>query len=350
MKKAWTWIRLLISIGLIAFLLITVDFGDMRASLARSNGYYLLAALLVALGDRLIMAYKWNHLLRAKGIDIPLRRITGTYWISTFLGLFLPATVGGDAIRAYAISKGGQKGRDIISSIVIERIFGILALLIFVLISIVLSIYVFGESFFDNIWNLFGIILFFLFFLSAFTYISLNKSLLQKVYRVIERRLPKLNGNKWVGKIREIYQSYLAYQEHKQALGVFLLLSFLENLFPIFWTYFLSLAFNIHVPLMYIFILVPIVLVLVRLPISIDGIGIKEGAFVYFLSLIGIPSSDALLLGIASHVLAVVSILPGGVLYGLNGLGVRSKLSKKGLDIAGSEHKKEVLGKEEKLV
>jgi glycosyltransferase 2 family protein len=350
MKKAWTWIRIFISIGLIAFLLFTVDFGDMTGRLRESNGYFLLAAFLAAIGDRLIMAYKWNILLRAKAINIPLRRVTGTYWISTFLGLFLPATVGADAIRAYAVSKGGQKGREIVSSIVIERIFGILALLIFVLISIVLSIFVFGQSFFENIWNLFGIILIVFVFLSVFIYISLNRSLLQKIYRFFEVRNPKLNGNKWVGKLREIYQSYLAYQDHKKDLGVFLIWSFLENLFPIFWTYFLSLAFNIPVPLLYIFILVPIVLVLVRLPISIDGIGIKEGAFVYFLSLIGIPSSDALLLGIASHVLAIISILPGGVLYGFNGLGVRTNLVRKGMDAARTGDTKEVLGKEEKVV
>jgi glycosyltransferase 2 family protein len=343
MKKAWTWIRIIISFGLIAFLLYTVDFGDMTGSLAGSNGYYLLAAFLVALGDRLIMAFKWNILLRAKNIHIPLPRITGTYWISSFLGLFLPATVGADAIRAYAVYKGGQKGRDIVSSIVIERIFGILALLIFVLMSIVLSIYVFGESFFASIWNLFGIILGVLVFLSFFIYISLNRSLLNKFYNLLEVRNPKISKNKWVGKLREIYQSYLAYQEHKQALGIFLFWSFVENLFPILWTYFLSLAFNIPVPLLYIFILVPIVLVLVRLPISIDGIGIKEGAFVYFLSLIGIPSSDALLLGIASHVLAIVSILPGGALYAFNGLGVRTTMAKKRGLITGSDDPKDAI-------
>ncbi|HSL85951.1 MAG TPA: lysylphosphatidylglycerol synthase transmembrane domain-containing protein, partial [Bacteroidales bacterium] len=154
MKKVWLWIRIIISLGLIAFLLYTVDFGDMSGSLAGSNSYYLLAALLVGFGDRFLMAYKWNILLQAKSIHIPLLRVTAIYLISSFLGLFLPATVGGDAIRAYAVSKGGQKGRDIVSSIVVERLFGILALLIFVLISITLSIFVFGQSFFASIWSL----------------------------------------------------------------------------------------------------------------------------------------------------------------------------------------------------
>jgi glycosyltransferase 2 family protein len=349
MKKAWVWIRIFISVGLIAFLLYTVDFGDISGSLAESNGYYLLAALLVALGDRLIMAYKWNILLRAKSIHLPLMRVTGTYLISTFLGLFLPATVGGDAIRAYAVSKGGHKGRDIVSSIVVERIFGIFALLIFVLIGIVLSIFVFGESFFASIWTLFGVVLVFFLFLAALTYVSLNRSLLQSIFRFFVRGNSKISANKWVGKLREIYQSYLAYQEHKKELLIFLVWSFVENLFPIFWTYFLSLAFNIPVPLLYLFILEPIVLVLVRLPISFDGIGIKEGAFVYFLSLIGIPPSDALLLGIASHVLGVISMLPGGVLYGLNGLGVRRTLVKQGVKMGPSTDAKDLHGKEEKL-
>jgi glycosyltransferase 2 family protein len=349
MKKVWLWIRILISLGLIVFLLYTVDFGDMSGSLAGSNIYYLIAALLVAFGDRFLMAYKWNILLKAKSIHIPLLRVTAIYLISSFLGLFLPATVGGDAIRAYAVAKGGQKGRDIVSSIVVERLFGILALLIFVLISITLSIFVFGQSFFASIWSLFGVILLVFLFFSAFIYLSLNRSLLQRLYLLIAGRNTKINENKWVDKLKGIYQSYLAYQEHKKELGVFLLWSFLENLFPIFWTYFLALAFNIPVPLLYLFILEPIVLVLVRLPISIDGIGIKEGAFVYFLTLIGIPSSDALLLGIASHVLGVISILPGGVLYGLNGLGVRRNMSKQGVNLSVSADAKDMHGKEENL-
>jgi hypothetical protein len=325
MKKMWLWIRLGISVGLIVLLVFTIDFGDQRGTLARADVRFLFLAFFWAMCDRVLMAYKWNNLLRAKSIHIPLLNITGTYLTSTFLGVFLPATVGGDAIRAYAVSKEGHRAGDVISSIILERLLGTAALFIFVLASIILSISVFGQSFFEDIWNLFWLVLILLAALSGLIWISLSQRLVKRWVNWIRQRNERLVDNKIVGKLQEGYRSYLSYQDHRIELGVFLLLSIVENLFPILMNYSLSRAFQMDIPLLYFFILTPIVLVLVRLPISIDGIGIQEGTFVYFLTLINVPQSEALLLGIASHILAILSILPGGVLYGFSGLNLKSK-------------------------
>jgi hypothetical protein len=137
---------------------------------------------------------------------------------------------------------------------------------------------------------------------------------------LLNRRAGKLLEHKFAKKLNEIYDSYRDYQGNLLALGLFLGLSLIENLFPLFWTYFLALAFQIEIPLLYFFILIPIVLVLVRLPISLDGFGIQEGTFVYFLGLVGIMRPEALLLGLASHLLGIISVLPGGLLYSIRGL------------------------------
>lgn len=332
MKKKHLWIRLLLSGGLITFLFYTIDLQETYAILARSNYSFLAIAFLVAIGDRILMAYKWNILLRAKEIRIPLLNVTGTYLISTFLGLFLPATVGGDALRAYAVSSEGHKPSDIVSSIIIERALGFIALFIFVLVSIVLSIFVFGQNFFAGIWNLFWLFTGLLVVASGLIAISLNDTILRHLIRALERRNIKIREHGLVKKLETVYGSYRSFQNHVAHLGAFLLLSFVENLFPLFWTYILSLAFNIEVPLLYFFILIPIVLVLVRLPISLDGIGIQEGAFVYFLALIGVMKSEALLLGVASHILAILSVLPGGLLYSFSGLSFRANAAEKRME------------------
>lgn len=327
MKKNLFWIRVLLSSGLIIFLFYTVNMQDILSIAARSNPIYLLLALLIALGDRVLMAYKWNILLRAKCIRIPLLNITGTYLITTFLGLFLPATVGGDALRAYAVAKDGHKASDVVSSIIVERALGFIALFVFVLVSIVLSIFVFGQSFFTGIWNLFWLMLILLVGLSALIAISLNETFLHRLVLLLEKRQINIRNTKIVNKLGEVYRSYRSYKDNMTQIGAFFVLSSVENLFPLLWTYSLSLAFGIEVPLLYFFILIPIVLVLVRLPISLDGIGIQEGAFVYFLTLIGVTRPEALLLGAASHIIAVLSVLPGGVLYMFSGLSFHGKVS-----------------------
>lgn len=323
MKKKSFWIRILLSLSLIGFLFYSIDTQETLDILARGQISYLLIALIVALGDRILMAYKWNILLKAKSVRIPLFNVTGTYLATTFLGLFLPATVGGDALRAYAVSKDGHKASDVISSIIVERALGFVALFMFVTVSIILSIFVFGQNFFAGIWNLFWVFLALL--VGSFTAItlSLNDSFLNRFSAWLDQRPAKFKDHKITRKLMEVYQSYQSYRGNAAQLVIFTILSLVENLFPLLWTYFLASAFNIEVPLLYFFILTPIVLVLVRLPISFDGFGIQEGTFVYFLAFIGVAQSEALLLGLASHIIAIVSVLPGGVLYGLSGLSLR---------------------------
>jgi glycosyltransferase 2 family protein len=323
MKRMRLWIRWALSVGLIVFLFLTIDVRDLLDSLNRSRPIFFLVAYLIALGDRFMMAFKWSILLRANNINIPLLNITGTYVISTFLGLFLPATIGGDALRAYGVSRDGHKGAVVVSSIVIERVLGFLALFVFMLISVALSVFAFGSHFFDGIWQVFWLVFGLLAGLSLAIFVSLNESFAKRIGGWIsDSRVggPAFRSPKLAGKLQEIYASYLAYQDRKPQLFVFFVLSLIENLFPLFWTYSLSLAFGIEVPLLYFFILVPIVLALVRLPISLDGFGLQEGAFVYFLGLIGVARPEALLLGLASHFLAILSVLPGGILYALGGL------------------------------
>jgi glycosyltransferase 2 family protein len=327
MKNKSLWFRILLSGSLFAFLLYSLDFQNLISIFPRINYTHLFLAFIIAIGDRILMAYKWNLLLKAKGIRIPLVNITGVYLITTFLGLFLPATVGGDALRTYSVARDGHRASDVLSSIIIERVLGFLALFVFVLVSIVVSLIVFGESFFSGIWYLFWFFLILLVVSLIAIHISLNNSILRLLKSFFYRQNKIKHSNKVIMKLAEVYQSYKSFQHQMVVLFIFFFLSLIENLFPLFWTFSIALAFDINVPLLYFFILIPIVLVLVRIPISFDGIGIQEGAFVFFLSLIGVVKSEAFLLGLFSHLIGILSVVPGGLLYIYNGLSYKQKTS-----------------------
>ncbi len=231
-----------------------------------------------------------------------------------------PATLGADAVRAYAVARDGVEVEDVISSILIERVIGVVALLVFVVISIFLSLFTFGEAFYSTVR---GVLLTAALLLAALLVLgglSMNRRILRWLNSKINRLAGGFSSNRYYLKLKEMYASYLKYQDHRPALVIFLMLSFLENLFPIVMSYLLALALDIRVPVLFFFILVPIVLLLVRIPISIDGFGIQEGSFVFFLGLVGVPGPPALLLGVLTHVATIISVLPGGVLYGMYGL------------------------------
>src|SRR5687767_14097649 len=51
------------------------------------------------------------------------------FFISTFVGTFLPASVGGDAVRAYRLSKEGVVGVDAVASVLMDRLLGVVSIL-----------------------------------------------------------------------------------------------------------------------------------------------------------------------------------------------------------------------------
>jgi uncharacterized protein (TIRG00374 family) len=78
--------------------------------------------------------------------------------------------------------------------------------------------------------------------------------------------------------------------------------------------YLLSAALGIQVAAVYFFLFVPLITVCTMLPISLGGIGVQEGAFVYFFSLAGMPLAGALALSLLLRFVSIVASLPGGIL------------------------------------
>ncbi len=320
LKKPSFWIRIILSVGLLLFLASQVDLGEMWDLFVASNKWYILIAFLLGMVDRVLMAFKWNVLLKAKGMNIPLPQVTVIYWKTTFLGLFLPATVGGDALRAYALSRKNYPMGDVVSSIIVERALGFLALFVMVIISVLASVFLLGETFFDGMTSLLLVFVGLSVVAVVGMYFTMRQDILKRIGRFVDQRGGKLTQNKIAQKLREIVRSYASFGGNMGAMLWFFFLSLVENLFPLMWAYLLSLAFGIEVPVLYFFILIPIVLVLIRLPISLDGFGINEGAFVFFLGLIGVSSEESFLLGLSFGFLARLIVLPGGILYMLQGM------------------------------
>jgi hypothetical protein len=60
---------------------------------------------------------------------------------------------------------------------------------------------------------------------------------------------------------------------------------------------------------------VPLINILIMLPVSIGGIGLQEGAFIYFFSRVGITAQEALTVALLFRGITILVSLPGGILY-----------------------------------
>src|SRR5690606_30666308 len=105
--------------------------GEIAALVMNAVPHILALALVVMTLDRLLMTFKWTLLLESRGLTLPLYTGFKIYCATMVWGMFLPTTVGADALRAYLTSRRGLDGYEVTASIIVERMIGFVSALLF---------------------------------------------------------------------------------------------------------------------------------------------------------------------------------------------------------------------------
>ncbi|MBE3092189.1 MAG: flippase-like domain-containing protein [Chloroflexi bacterium] len=291
---------------LIILLLRWINIPDMFSLLKNVNLYYFILLLALITCDRIFMAYKWHLLLRIKDMSISVFSVIRTYYIATFIGFFLPTTVGGDMVRVLKLRSEKRRGTDVLSSVILERILGFIASAILAPIAALFLI-----SFFKlNIWRFLGIAGAFLFLFTILMVISFSEVIVRKI-----DKNEKLSKNFLFNKLKKLYLSYAEYKNHKGVLVLFLALSILEQLAPVIGNYLACRALNLSIPFIYFLLIIPLVQLISRIPISFEGIGVNEGLLVYFFALLGLSKTGAFTIGLLGHIAIIIATLPALFFY-----------------------------------
>ena len=310
--------RVVIAIGLTALLLWQ---SDPRAVWETARGaawrFILLACALVAI-DRVLMAYRWWTLLapvgrndvRRAGLQAaraggrpPLAAVMRIFFVSTFVGTFLPASVGGDAVRAYGLSKEGVGGVDAVASVLMDRLMGVISILVVGIAGAFLA-----RDLID-IRALFPAFAVLTVACAAALAVVFSPRAAAGVAGVLAR-LPR--GREAGARLVAAIQQYAT--EHLPLVNV-LLCSIAVQVLRVLQTYCLGLALGLAVPLGVYFALVPIILLIVLMPITINGIGTTQAGFIWLFGRAGLASAPAFALSVLFLGIAVVGNLPGAVLY-----------------------------------
>src|SRR5574341_1738168 len=101
MNKPWlNFLRIAISAGLLTYVLFfQSDLGQLWQTIAQAKWQYLGAAMSLMIAGTALRAVRWQVLLQAVGVTVPLRRLTHLYFVGAFFNIFLPTGFGGDAVR-----------------------------------------------------------------------------------------------------------------------------------------------------------------------------------------------------------------------------------------------------------
>ena len=305
-ERLFFLLKLLFSTGVLALLLIfKTSPADIIQTLKGVDPLWLaLSFSLHALG-LLISAARWQVLMRAQNDNTPLGFLIKSYMVGTFFNNFLPSRIGGDIIR---IRDGSRGSRSLVKStavILVERLTGIGILLLFAL----------GASLFrlemarhiPVIWisllmGTLGLAVIFSFF-TPFSGRALERIPDKGMLRILKRK---------IFSFREIT---LSFRNRKSALIKASAWALLLQINVILHFFLIGKALRLHIHFLDYFIFIPIVLLIQLIPITINGLGLREGSYIEIFRFYGISPVSAFSFALVDVAFMLLIGIAGGIIY-----------------------------------
>jgi uncharacterized protein (TIRG00374 family) len=319
--------KVIVSLILIFLLLREIGLQETLEKLLQVHPGYLLAALGVALLGVVVRAYRWQVLLSALEVEVPLGQLTALYFIGFLFTNVLPTGFGGDPIRMYELSRYTHRAAESAGTVLADRFFGLIVLQAMAVVALA-----FGYPLVEP-WMIAFTVLLFVGSLVV-VWLLLNRrlwqrlgerlkplsSLGQKQGSILSPALSKVEG-KVEGiatGLKRFYESLHGYSI--PAVGKTLGVSLVFNILLITMNYLLGLSLGDRVSIWYYFLFVPITSIVTILPVSFAGLGVREGAYVFLFTQAGMPRETALSLSLLVYVISIFAPgLIGGVIYVLKG-------------------------------
>jgi uncharacterized protein (TIRG00374 family) len=292
---------------LAVWLLVEAEPDQVLASLSRTHPGWIAAAVALVLVDRTLMAYRWLWLLNAieAGRHLPAWPILRVFFVSTFLGTFLPGSVGGDAVRTVGLSRLRVPPADALASVVVDRLLGVLSLLLMAAGGLFVVRELIGADAMLGLAAVAAVVL------GTSLLLLFDSRVLAGFSRAITAgRFPRIEraAARVLGAIRQ-------YGYQRRTLTVVLAASIAVQALRVLQAWSLGRSLEVTAGLAWYFAFVPVIVLIMALPISIGGLGTAQLGFVVFFGMVGVREADAFTLSLLFLGLAAIGNLPGGLLF-----------------------------------
>jgi len=285
---------------------------EIAQTLASANPKWLLIGLIGYGGVELISAARWQVLLRVQNLRLSFRRVFGLTMIGVFFNFFIPGGTGGDAVKMFYLVKEtpGRRGMAILS-VVVDRLIGLLALIVFagVLIGLKWEWLHTAPDAEPWLYLALGVLAASLLFLAA-TFVVTGLGLVH----LLPAKFPGRD------KIAELAMAYNVYGRAIVPCGIAFVLSIFAHIgyFGVFYCAIRALATSgMEIPtLAKFYAIMPIIGTITALPISIGGVGWREKLFETFLGgLLSASAGVAVAISSMGYLMTLAWGLVGGLVY-----------------------------------
>jgi uncharacterized membrane protein YbhN (UPF0104 family) len=289
-RKRWGGlVRLAISVVVLGWLAGRVEWGQLGRVLSAVRFEYCFAALAVYSLAQLVSSYRWLVLSRALGFTDRWPRYVALYYVGMFFNLFLPTAIGGDVVRAWCLAGGpGRRGKALLS-VISERLSGLLALLALGCLA--------GCARPAAVpWWAVGLV----WLIAAGAAGGLVA-------------LPALG--RWSAPARALAEGLCLFRGQRRRWAAAFGLSLIVQAASFVEVWLLARGLGLPVSFLAFAVVVPLVTLLTMLPVSVNGVGVREGSLAVLLGPAGVGPAEALTLGVLWFCMLGVASLFGGVVY-----------------------------------
>jgi uncharacterized membrane protein YbhN (UPF0104 family) len=258
-----------------------------------------------------ISVFKWRLLLRSNDIQVSSLELFRHYWSGLFLNNFMPSSIGGDVGRVTLLHRFGRPA-EVAASVLVERLTGLLVLLAVGNAALFLRPDIFHDGWRFVFWlvDVGGLLT----LVGGFLLCGKLSAFLTNVH---------LNERYWIGwlatKLKKITLSICSYREAPWVLAQNIFLSVVFYLLSVFGNYLLFLMLSLNVRVEDVFFIAAWISLISMIPLSLNSLGITEGAFVVLFGTVGVLPAEALAAALLARFTAMMISLGGGVFLLLPG-------------------------------
>jgi glycosyltransferase 2 family protein len=305
--RAWMgWVRLVVSVGLLAFLLSKINTDEIIPADRSLPGTlaFLVSGIVIMAASFLLAAWRWQRVLAVYGAEVSLRILFKHYLTGQFVGNALPSTIGGDVVRVNRCARDVGSTEIAFASVVIERLTGFVALPLITIVGFAArpDLLDVGRS-----WI-------------AVTVAGGSLVILAVI--VLLAASPKLAGRfkdheNWMRYIGIIHIGVDRMRRDPKGAASALVAAVAYQFSVIGAVYCAVHTIGLTIPNAAVLAFVPAVAMVQVLPISLSGFGVREGMLVLLLHPLGVPTGRATAVGLLWYAMTLIVSLAGAPAFAL---------------------------------
>jgi uncharacterized protein (TIRG00374 family) len=295
----------------VAYIFWQIDVGKTLSILRHANlGYFFGAVAIMGLSVG-PMAWRWQQLLKARGIHDHIGWLTRAYFTSYTVGQVLPTSIGGDGWRMFETTRRqGGHGGVVAGSVLLERVLGGIATLILAAIGFALAVGQYDVG--GYLWVELAFVI-----AAAFLCVALFS---RRARRPLAHMLPLVRKLRLEKPLRAAYEGIHGFRDHGWLLVGVMLLTLCVQAVRVLAIWLSGKAVGVDLSPRPYYVMGPLLFLVLLVPFTINGLAVREAFFVSFLGQLGVDGSQAFATGFLFFVVTITLALPGGLILAYESL------------------------------